>query len=125
MKIRIYPIKSPLHDEAYINEKRDALLKELTMLTGDEYVISDIDHLYDGDLQMILVESGGSEGYFLEVYEKLKSPIYLLTYGTNNSLAASLEILSYIQQNGAKGEILHGSDSYIASRIKECKRCID
>lgn len=119
MKIRIYPIKSPLHDEAYINEKRDHLLKSLKALTGDEYVISDIGHLYDDDLGMILVESGGSEAYFLEVFDKLKAPIYLLTYGTNNSLAASLEILSYIQQNGSEGEILHGSDSYIASRIKE------
>ena len=119
MKIRIYPIKSPLHDEAYINEKRDNLLKSLKTLTGDEYVISDIGHLYDDDLGMILVESGGSEAYFLEVFNKLKAPIYLLTYGTNNSLAASLEILSYIQQNGSEGEILHGSDSYIASRIKE------
>ena len=119
MKIRIYTIKSPLHDEAYINEKRDNLLKSLKALTGDEYVISDIGHLYDDDLGMILVESGGSEAYFLEVFNKLKAPIYLLTYGTNNSLAASLEILSYIQQNGSEGEILHGSDSYIASRIKE------
>ena len=119
MKIRIYPIKSPLHDEAYINEKRDNLLKSLKALTGDEYVISDIGHLYDDDLGMILVESGGSEAYFSEVFNKLKAPIYLLTYGTNNSLAASLEILSYIQQNGSEGEILHGSDSYIASRIRE------
>lgn len=120
MKINIYPIKSPLHDETYINEKREALLASLTTLTGDTYSISDIDHLYDG-LGMILVESGGSEGYFLEVFNKLKSPIYLLTYGTNNSLAASLEILTYIHQNGLEGEILHGSDSYIASRIKEIK----
>lgn len=119
MKIRIYPIKSPLHDEAYINEKRGHLLKSLKALTADEYVISDINHLYDDDLGMILVESGGSEAYFLEIFNKLKAPIYLLTYGTNNSLAASLEILSYIQQNGSEGEILHGSDSYIAARIKE------
>lgn len=119
MKIRIYPIKSPLHDQNYTNNKRTELLSSLSSLTNDEYVISDIDDLYKDGLAMILVESGGSESYFLEIFDKLKAPIYLLTYGTNNSLAASLEILSYIKQNDMEGEILHGSNNYIALRIKE------
>ena len=63
MKIRIYPIKSPLHDEEYIERKRSFLLGSLNTLTKDDYEISDINNLYQGDLAMILVESGGSEGY--------------------------------------------------------------
>ncbi len=78
-----------------------------------------IDRLYDADLSLIMVESGGSEGYFLKVHDKLKEPIILLTFGNSNSLAASMEILTYVQNAGEKGEILHGSDEYIASRIIE------
>ena len=43
---------------------------------------------------------------------------YLLTSGKSNSLAASLEILSYLRQQGLKGEVLHGSDAYVADRIR-------
>ena len=43
----------------------------------------------------------------------------MLTYGYNNSLAASLEILSYLKDNNLEGEVLHGSNEYIIKRIKE------
>ena len=42
---------------------------------------------------------------------------YLLTSGKSNSLAASLEILSYLRQQGLKGEVLHGSAAYLQERI--------
>lgn len=41
----------------------------------------------------------------------------MLTYGNSNSLAASLEILSFLREEHKKGEVLHGEDSYIAKRI--------
>ena len=56
-------------------------------------------------------EFSKSQGY------ALKSPFYLLTYGFSNSLAAAIEILSYINQNNLEGEILHGSTSYISNRL--------
>jgi L-fucose isomerase-like protein len=42
---------------------------------------------------------------------------YLLTSGKSNSLAASLEILSYLRQQGLKGEVLHGSETYLRERV--------
>ena len=74
---------------------------------------------YDCDLKLIFIQTGGSEGLFLENIDILQEPYYLLTNGGNNSLAASLEILTYLNQNGKKGEILHGNISYIGKRIKE------
>ena len=56
---------------------------------------------------------------FLNNLSKLKEPFYLLTYGNNNSLAASLEILSYIKDNNLKGEVLHGTTSYLIQRVNE------
>ena len=43
---------------------------------------------------------------------------HLLTSGKSNSLAALLEILSYLNQHDRKGEIIHGDVEYIAERIK-------
>ena len=99
--------------------KTNSLLSYLRKETGFEYERVGIEDLYKGDLSLIMVESGGSEGYFLKVFDKLKEPIVLLTFGNSNSLAASMEILTFVQNQGKKGEILHGSNEYIASRIKE------
>ena len=87
-----------------------------------EFNIVGVDELYDCDLSLVLIQSGGSEGLFLENFSKLKPPFYLLTYGYNNSLAASLEILSYLKDNNLAGEVLHGTNEYIINRIKELNK---
>lgn len=119
MRINIFPIVSSLHEANRINEETQLLLKELSQNSDFEINITDIDCLYDADLSLILIQSGGSEQLFLENFDKLKEPYYLLTYGSNNSLAASLEILSYIKDNHLKGEVLHGSVSYLTKRFDE------
>ena len=117
MKINIFPIVSSLHEESRINEQTQILLDELIKSSNHEFNIVNIDGLYNADLSLILIQSGGSEGLFLSNFEKLKEPYYLLTYGHNNSLAASLEILSYVKDNNLTGEVLHGDTEYLNQRI--------
>lgn len=117
MKINIFPIVSSLHEQDRINEETKKLLDELFLLSNHEFEIVTIDKLYDADLSLILIQSGGSEQLLIENYVHFKAPFYLLTYGTNNSLAASLEILSFLKDNNLDGEVLHGSSKYINDRI--------
>ena len=119
MKINIFPIVSSLHEKGRINTDTQILLNDLINKSNHEISIVDIDELYNADLSLILIQSGGSEGLFLENFAKLKEPYYLLTYGHNNSLAASLEILSYIKDHNLDGEVLHGDTSYLSNRINE------
>lgn len=119
MKINIFPIVSSLHQQDKINHQTKVLLDELFLLGKHQFNIVDIDELYNADLSLILIQSGGSEQLFLNNLSKLKEPFYLLTYGNNNSLAASLEILSYIKDNNLKGEVLHGTTSYLIQRVNE------
>lgn len=119
MKINIYPIISPLHNQQVISKSSETLIKSIGESLDSSIGICDLENLYNADFSMILVQSGGSEGEFIKVIDKLKGPFYLLTYGSNNSLAASMEILSYLKSKGEKAEILHGSVSYIAKRIIE------
>ena len=121
MKVNIFPLVSSLHKLDVINDNTKVLLDELMKISDIEFDIVDVDKLYDCDLPLVLIQSGGSEGLFLENFSKLKPPFYLLTYGHNNSLAASLEILSYLKDNNLDGEVLHGSNEYIISRIKDLK----
>lgn len=119
MRIHIYPIVSSLHDHSTIDRQTEMLLQELAQSGGFDVKIADLDSLYEADLALILVQSGGSEGVFLRLMDRFLPPFYLLTYGFNNSLAASMEILSFLKDRGEKAEILHGSSAYIAARIKE------
>ncbi len=122
MKISVLPIVSKLHDDIRINKETKKLLDEIESLGNYNFYLSDKSSFYDSDISLILVQSGGSEGYFLEMEKDLKAPYYLLTYGSNNSLAASMEILSYLKGKGEKAEILHGSPKYIAKRLFEINK---
>ncbi|MFA5742046.1 MAG: hypothetical protein WC874_04120, partial [Candidatus Izemoplasmatales bacterium] len=121
MKIALFPIVSSLHNESVIDNQTLALIDEIKQHGEFEFYISSLDGLYDSDMSLILVQSGGSEAAFLAIKKRLHAPYYLLTYGTNNSLAASMEILSYLKNNNEAAEILHGSPKYIAKRLQDLK----
>lgn len=126
MRINVFPIVSSLHEKNRINYETEGLLNELAKDGQYDIRIVDVSELYDADLALILIQSGGSERLFLDNYDKLKPPFYLLTYGHNNSLAASLEILSYLKDHKLAGEVLHGNTNYIIQRIQELtksKKC--
>ena len=120
--IKVYAIKSILSkkDERVTKDSLQ-LIEDLKKLTNEEFTFVDnVEELKNSDLSLILVQTGGSEGFFKkDINGKFEGPYYLLTYGSSNSLAASLEILSFIKNEGKKGEVLHGDNNYIANRIKE------
>ena len=119
MKIGLYTLTSPLHDEAAVNAASASFVAEIEKVSGlsFEFRGSDFSTYGTEDLSLIYVRTGGTEGLFQEVYDRLDGPVLLLTSGKSNSLAASMEILSYLNQQGRSGEIIHGSVEYIAERI--------
>lgn len=118
--IAIYTLTSALHDEKAVTVVTQEFLKSI----GTEYELKGNDYRDYGtsNLSLIYVRTGGTEGLFKQLLPELQSrssrPFYLLTSGKSNSLAASMEILSYLRQHDIKGEIIHGSAAYIAQRIK-------
>lgn len=119
MKTAIYTLTSELNNEQAVNATTQDFLGSL----GIEYELKGNDYADYGShaLDLLYVRTGGTEGIFKRLLPDLKAkskrPFYLLTFGKNNSLAASMEILSYLQQNGLKGEIIHGKPAYISHRI--------
>ena len=116
MKIKLSTFSSYLHESSVFLKENEDFINDLARSLNTNIEYADLDD-YNCDLKLILIASGGSENYFLENIGKLKEPYYLLTTGKNNSLAASLEILTYLNNNNLDGEILHGNINYIASRI--------
>lgn len=117
----VYTITSGLHDEASVSRISDAFLNSIFPHRNFEYKGSDFSDFGSHDLNLIYVRTGGAEGIFKsllpEMLAKGTERFFLLTSGKSNSLAASLEILSYLRQQGLKGEVLHGSESYLQERI--------
>ena len=120
MNIAVYTLTSTLHDPQAV----DALTRVFLSSLQVPYILKGHDFSDYGahDLNLIYVRTGGTEGVFRELMPELVnksgSPFYLLASDKSNSLAASLEILSYLRQQGKQGEILHGNPAYIASRIQ-------
>ena len=120
MNIAIYTLTSELHDaEAVSNVTRD-FLDSLQIV----FDFKDADYSDYGShpLDLIYVRTGGTEGIFKKLLPQLQAksahPVYLLTSGKSNSLAASMEILAYLRQQGLKGEIVHGDAGQITRRIQ-------
>ena len=125
----IYTITSSLHDEAAVSQLSDAFLKGVFPEGGFEFKGSDFSDFGTHTLDLIYVRTGGAEGIFKALLPEMLARgierYYLLTSGKSNSLAASLEILSYLRQQGLKGEVLHGSDAYVADRIHTLEKVQD
>lgn len=123
-RISIYTLTSALHDEHAVAAATQEFLSSL----GIDYELKGADYADYGvsPLSLIYVRTGGTEGLFKSLLPLLQEhsplPIYLLTSGKSNSLAASMEILSYLRQQGVRGEILHGSPSHINQRIADLQQ---
>ena len=120
--IAVYTITSGLHDEASVSKLSDAFLKGVFPDGNFLFRGADFSDFGTHTLDLIYVRTGGAEGIFKALLPEMLARgierYYLLTSGKSNSLAASLEILSYLRQQGLKGEVLHGSDAYVSGRIQ-------
>lgn len=122
----IYTITSGLHNESEVSRLSDQFLSGIFPDGNFEFRGSSFQDFGTHTLDLIYVRTGGAEGIFRSLLPEMLSRgisrYYLLTSGKSNSLAASLEILSYLGQQGLKGEVLHGSPEYLRSRINALER---
>lgn len=124
MNIAIYTLTSELHDAVAVGNVTQEFLGSLHV----DYDFKDNDYSDYGShpLDLIYVRTGGTEGIFKRLLPQLQTqssrPVYLLTSGKSNSLAASMEILSYLRQQGFKGEIIHGDADQITKRLGVLER---
>ena len=109
--IAIFTLTSELHDEKAVGTVTQEFLGSL----GIEYELKGNDYSNYGAacLNLIYVRTGGTEGIFLKLLPELQAKSNRPFY----SLAASMEILSYLRQHNIQGEIIHGSSEYITHRI--------
>jgi len=123
MKIGLYNLVSEVHNEGYINQTLKGFITEIEEKLGEKFEDISLKNFNQKDwFPLIFIKSGGAEGKFKQIFKQVKGPYLLLSSGLHNSLAASLEIASFLKQKDKKVEIIHGSSEYIAKRIKELRK---
>lgn len=117
-KINLYILASPIHDENTVNELIRDFIGGLNLdfnIKGNNF-----DSYGNEGLDIIYIATGGTEELFVNQYDKIVASgnkVYLLSSCNSNSLAASMEILSYLRKRKIEGEIIHGGNQTIKNYI--------
>ncbi len=123
MKIGLYNLISDVHNEGYINSTLQGFLADIEEKLGEKFENINLGDFNRKDcFPLIFIKSGGAEEKFKQIFQQINRSYLLLSSGLHNSLAASLEIASFLKQKGKKVEIIHGDSDYIATRIKELRK---
>ena len=107
------------------------LLKQQSVLSSHEVVLNELekyftvrivdpDHirlLMPSDFAIVFIASGGVERTIISRFEQLPRPTVILADGMQNSLAAALEVHSWLRNRGMQSEILHGNLRGIIKRL--------
>lgn len=124
----LYSLTSGLHSEPVAEPANERFIQDIEEALGEafEFGRTDFSEYSRTRNNIIYVRTGGTEGIFKSIFCKEGSlnipdgmPVRLLTSGKSNSLAASMEILSFLNRTGWPGEILHGSAEEIALRLRD------
>jgi len=126
LKVGLFHLISEVHNEEYINSTLQNFIAEVEEKLAEKFENINLKNINEKDyFPLIFIKSGGVEGKFKQLFKPIKGPYLLLSSGLHNSLAASLEIASFLRQQGEKVEILHGDSNYITQRIKELKKVFE
>ena len=123
-------------DEFVRNEYADLIQRLENECRADINIIGDemVETVHAPSLQTtipdaFMIATGGVENLFKRIWsfidvETMCGPsrqksVTIIADGRNNSLAAALEILTYLGHNGVEGKILHGTNDEIVSAVVE------
>ena len=122
MKINIYELEVSHVASSDIEKRTENFLSEIEKKCNIEFIKTDDIESCSNNRVIIFVKTGGTETDFLKIYPCLNDSIVILSTPDDNSLAASMEIASYVRRNKQKAVILHGETDYIAEKLGQIIR---
>ncbi len=120
MKLYLITFASSLATRESIFTDHHELLDTIKEKYDVQYIFpEELDKPLPEGATMVLVGSGGVEEMVKAHIDRLPTYVVLIADGLKNSLAASLEILSWMRQNDRHGRVLHGPTDFIMQGIDE------
>ena len=118
MTINLITFASHLHKQSTIYSSHEVILTELEKYFSLRFVpYEEMNSQKPDDFSLVFIASGGVERMVIQHFEQLPRPTVMLADGMQNSLAAALEISSWLRDRGMKSEILHGELTEVVKRI--------
>ncbi len=118
MVINLITFASILHKQTTVRNSHETILTELEKYFTVKFVdYTEMGKLTPDDFSLLFIATGGVERLVIQHFEQLPRPTILLADGMQNSLAAALEISSWLRNRGMKSEILHGELPEIIKRL--------
>ena len=100
-------------------------LEDFSEAYGAELSTGEMSEMGSQPLPVYFIASGGAEPGFRDIYTQGTEPYILLTTPAYNSLAASMEIMGFLEEHGLKGEILFGDIHRMAHRLSVIMRAAE
>lgn len=120
MKLNLITFASSLASRESIFTDHHELLDTIAEKYDVQYIFpEDLDKPLPDGATMVLVGSGGVEEMVKACIDRLPPYVVLIADGLKNSLAASLEILSWMRIDRRQGRVLHGTTSFIMQGIDD------
>lgn len=120
MKLNLITFASSLASRESIFTDHHELLDAINEKYDVQYIFPDeLNGKLSEGATMVLVGSGGVEEMVKANIDRLPPYIVLIADGLKNSLAASLEILSWMRLNDRNGRVLHGTTDVIMHGIDD------
>ena len=120
MKLNLITFASSLASRESIFTDHHELLDAIAEKYEVRYIFpEELDGNRPEGATMVLVGSGGVEEMVKANIDRLPPYVVLIADGLKNSLAASLEILSWMRLEGRHGRVLHGPTSFIMQGIDD------
>ena len=120
MKLNLITFASSLASRESIFTDHHELLDAINEKYEVSYIFpEELDSPCADGATMVLVGSGGVEEMVKANIDRLPPYVVLIADGLKNSLAASLEILSWMRLEGRNGRVLHGPVDFIMQGIDD------
>ena len=134
--MKIIILRSSFQTDEFVRNEYAELIQRLENECNAEiYLIGDesVETCHGASLQTLpdafMIATGGVENLFKRIWSAIdvetmcgpsrQKTVTMIADGRNNSLAAALEILTYLGNNGMEGRILHGTNDEIVSAVVE------
>ena len=126
--MNILVLRSSFQTDEFVEKEYAELLRRLKnechaeiTIVGDETI--PVETWRAASLQTqpdyVMIATGGVENLFKRL---MPSTGKLIADGRNNSLAAALEILTWLERQGKEGQIIHGTNDEIIASLVETRR---
>ena len=120
---RFLVLHSSLQNHSFVKREYDGLLNILASDFDAQFdFLDNLESLPSSSkYEDFIISTGGVENIFLDLLKRnlVGTNVTLIADGRFNSLAASMEILTYLNNNNIKAFIAYGSNEEISARMKD------